>query len=136
MNDPDNAARVYKRFLTAWSGDGVVTRNYGFAQIDRGETQEGFRLVVKGYELDKDMVKRPIRVEDLGGKIGYERLLDAAAKGASGTNSVEGWLTVALLQHTGGHRDAAVSALQHAKEAGLDEATMDRFAAEIGKPAK
>ncbi|HMN39900.1 MAG TPA: hypothetical protein PKE29_03580 [Phycisphaerales bacterium] len=136
MNDPENAARVYKRYLSAWSGDGTVTRNLGFAQIDRGDVQDGFRSVVQGYRLEKDLIKRPIRMEDLGGKIGFERLLDAATKGAAGTNTAEGWLTVALLQHTGGNREAAGTAFQKAKEAGLDEDTMDLFAAEVGKPAK
>ncbi len=136
MNDPDNAARVYKRYLSVWSGDGTVTRNLGFAQIDRGEVQDGFRSVAKGYSLEKDLIKRPIRMEDLGGKIGFERLLDAAAKGAAGMNTPEGWLTVAILQHTGGQREATVSALQHAKEAGLAQDTMDMFALEIGKPSK
>jgi hypothetical protein len=136
MNDPDNAARVYKRYLSVWNGDGTVTRNLGFAQIDRGETQDGFKSVVQGYRLEKDLIKRPIRMEDLGGKIGYERLLDASAKAAAGSNTAEGWLTVALLQHTGGQHEAAVSALQHARDSGLDEATLDQFTLEIGKPAK
>jgi hypothetical protein len=136
MHDPDNAVRVYKRYLDAWNGDGTVTRNLGLAQVARGDTQEGFRNVIRGYKIEADLIKRPLSIDNLGGKIGFERLLDAASQAAAGTNTAEGWATVALLQHTSGNHDAAVTALQKARDAGLDQTILDRFTLEIGKPSK
>ena len=125
---------IYPPFYTD-NGDGTVTRNYGLAQIARGETQEGFRNVVRGYALETGLIKRPLRIEDLGGKVGFERMLDAASSAAAGSNSAEGWATVALLQHASGNKDATVAALQKARDAGLNQSTLDQFTLELVKPS-
>jgi tetratricopeptide (TPR) repeat protein len=134
MNDPANAIRAYLRYLGAWAGDGTAQRNYGFALIAHGDVQDGFRAVVKGYQLEADLAKRSLRKQDFGGDLGFQRVLDAAARGADSTNMPEGWLTVAILQHAAGNHDAAVTALQHARDAGLDQKLLDQFTLEIGKP--
>jgi hypothetical protein len=133
MADPENAARAYRRYLTAWGGDGTAARNYGFALVARGDVQEGFRNVVQGYRLENGLIRRPLRVQDLGGPVGFQRLLDAASRGADGTNTADGWLTVAILQNVAGQRDAAVNALQRARDAGLEQSLLDAFTLEFSR---
>lgn len=134
MGDAANAARAYQRYLSAWAGDGTAMRNMGFALIAKGDVQDGFRAVVQGYKLESGLLKRGLRIEDLGGEVGFSRLMDAAARGASGTNTAEGWLTVAILQHAAGRRDSAVNALQRSRDAGLEQGLLDQFTLEISKP--
>ncbi len=133
MGDPDNAVRVYSKYLTAWNSDGVATRNLGFAQIARGDAQDGARAVIRGYQLEPTMLQRPLAPGDLGGIGPFQRTLDNAARAASGSNSSEAWLTVAILQHAAGQRDQAVNALQKSRDAGLDKALLDQFTLELGK---
>ena len=133
MGDPDNAVRVYSRYLTAWNADGTVNRNLGFALIGRGDVPDGCRAVVRGYQLEPSMVQRPPTVEDLGGRMSFERILDGAARAAAGTNTAEAWLTVAILQNVAAQKDAAINALQKSRDAGLDKALLDSFTLELGK---
>ncbi|MFN7019816.1 MAG: hypothetical protein ACK4WH_00635 [Phycisphaerales bacterium] len=125
--DMANAARVYSRYLSAWDKDGTATRNLGLAQIGSGAPREGFSNVVTGYKLEPNLINRPLRVQDVGGAAAYSALLDQAARSADGLNNPDGWLTVAILQRMNGRTDAAVSALQKAREAGLDTETLDAF---------
>lgn len=131
--DADNAIRAYRRYLAAWNQDGTVTRNLGFAQILRGDVQDGFRAVVSGYKMETGLIDRPIRVQDLGGNFGFQRLLDAASRGADGTNTAEGWLTVAILQDLAGQSESAVNALQRARNAGLEQTLLDRFTLKLNR---
>lgn len=134
MGDHGNAVRVYKRYLAAWDKDGTATRNLGFAQIASGEAQDGFRNVAQGYRLEPDLAKRQLRPADLGGEVGYTRLLDAASRSADGVNTADAWLTVAILQHVGGKSDAAVTALQKSRDAGLGTDLLDQFTLQFSTP--
>lgn len=127
-----NASRVYGRYLTAWNGDGTVMRSYGLAMVGRGEVQDGFRAFVQGYRLEPTLFQRPARPADLGGNYGFQTLIDSASRGASGTNTPEGWFTFAMLNHYAGNRDAAVNALQRARDAGLDTTLLDAATLQIG----
>ena len=125
--DFDNASRVYRRYLQAWNGDGTAARNLGLSLIGRGDVQEGFRTFVDGYAAEPNLYNRPVRVVDVGGAFGFQRLLDAASRGADGTNTPQGWFTVAILQNLAGNREAATQASQRARDAGLDSATLDKL---------
>lgn len=127
IGDMTNAARVYGRYLAAWDKDGTATRNLGLAQIATGHPQEGFKNIVTGYKLEPSLLDRPLRMEDIGGASAHSALLDQAARSADGLNTADAWLTVAMLQHMGGQKYAAISALQKARDAGLDTATLDAF---------
>ena len=133
MGDPDNAARVYAKYLTAWNSDGTAVRNLGFAQLARGDAQEGARSVVRGYQLEPAMLQRPLSPNDLGGNVVFQRTLDNATRAAAGNNSPEGWLTVAILQHAAGQREQSVNALQRSRDAGLDKTLLDQFTLELSK---
>ncbi len=133
MGDPENAVRTYSKYLTAWNADGTVNRNLGFAQIAKGEVQDGFRAVVRGYTLEPSLVERPLSIDELGGKMFFQRILDGAARGAAGSNTSEAWLTVAILQNVAGQKDAAINALQRSRDAGLDKALLDSFTLELSK---
>lgn len=127
IGDMNNAARVYSRYLAAWDKDGTATRNLGLAQIASGAPREGFSNVVTGYKLEPNLINRPLRVQDVGGSAAYSALLDQATRSADNLNIPDGWLTVAILQQMNGRGDAAVSALQKARDAGLDAQTLDSF---------
>ena len=132
MGDPENAVRVYSRYLNTWSGDASVNRNYGFALIERGDMSRGFQAVLHGYQLDPDLIRRPLSADDFGGKQGFQRVLDAAAGGAAGSGTLEGWVSVAVLQHAGGQNEAALNVLQRARDAGLDKGLFDQFTRAFG----
>jgi len=133
MGDMENATRVYARYLAAWDKDGTATRNLGLAQVASGFPQEGFRNVVTGYKLEPGLISRQLRVQDVGGSAGFSRLLDAATRSADGINTPDAWLTVAVLNDMNLQRDAAIVALQKARDAGLDAATLDAFTIELSK---
>jgi tetratricopeptide (TPR) repeat protein len=133
MGDPDNAVRVYSKYLTAWNADGTAVRNLGFAQVERGDAQEGARAVIRGYQLEPQMLQRPLAPSDFGGIGPFQRTLDNATRAAAGNNTPEGWLTVAILQHATGQREQAVIALQKSRDAGLDKNLLDQFTLELSK---
>lgn len=133
MGDPDNAVRVYSKYLTAWNADGTAVRNLGFAQIARGDAQEGARSVVRGYQLEPTMLTRPLAPNDLGGNVIFQRMLDNATRAAAGNNTADAWLAVAILQHVAGQREQSVNALQRSRDAGLDKALLDQFTLELSK---
>lgn len=88
--DFNNASRVYNRYLSAWNGDGTVTRNLGFALIGKGDIQDGFRAVIHGYQLEPNLFDRPAHTSSLGGTYGFQALLDNATRGAAGANTPGG----------------------------------------------
>jgi hypothetical protein len=79
------------------------------------------------------MVQRPLTVEQLGGAIYFQRIMDGAVRAASGNNSAEGWLTVSLLQHVSGQHELASGSLKKAGEQGLDKNVLDAFTLEFSK---
>ena len=117
--------------IRTWNADGTVNRNYGFALIARGDVQEGFRAVTRGYTLEPGMLQRPLTIDELGGNSAFQRIIDSAARGAAGNNTSEAWLTVAILQNVAGQKDAAINALQRSRDAGLDKTLLDSFTLEF-----
>lgn len=125
MGDFDNASRVYQRYLSAWDGDGEVTRSLGVAMIGDGEAQDGFRTFVRGYQLESGLFHRELTAEDLGGATAAQKVLDAAVRGATASNTADAWFTVTILQATAGNREIAVQTLQKARDAGLSTSLLD-----------
>ncbi len=133
MGDPDNAVRVYSKYLTAWNADGTAVRNMGFAQIGRGDAGEGVKSVVRGYQLEPSMVQRPLAKSDFGGEGSFQKTLDNATRAAAGNNTPEAWLTVAILQHVANQKEQSINALQRSRDAGLDKTLLDQFTLELSK---
>lgn len=133
MGDPDNAVRVYSKYLSAWNSDGTAVRNMGFAQIGRGDAGEGAKSVVRGYQLEPSMVQRPLAKSDFGGEGSFQKTLDNATRAAAGNNTPEAWLTVAILQHVANQKEQSINALQKSRDAGLDKALLDQFTLELSK---
>lgn len=127
MSDWSNAIRVYNRYLAAWDKDGTATRNLGLAQIGAGFTQEGFRNVVRGHQLEADLINRPLRISDFGGPQGLQALIDASVLAADSSNSAEAWFTVAWLRSIGGADQAALDAVKKARDAGLSADLLDKL---------
>lgn len=133
MADWHNAVRVYKRYLSAWDKDGTAVRNLGLAQVGAGQVQEGFRNVVRGYELEPGLMDRAMRVSDFGGGgAGLRALIDAAVHGADATNTAEGWFTVAVLRSIAGEDEAALEAVKRARDAGLKADMLDQLTLRVG----
>lgn len=127
MSDWSNAIRVYNRYLAAWDKDGTATRNIGLAQIGAGFTQDGFRNVVRGHQLEAELINRPLRISDFGGPQGLQALIDASVHGADSSNSAEAWFTVAWLRSIGGDDQAALDAVKKARDAGLSADLLDKL---------
>lgn len=127
MSDWSNAIRVYNRYLAAWDKDGTATRNLGLAQIGAGFTQDGFRNVVRGHQLEADLINRPQRISDFGGPHGLQALIDASVLAADSSNSAEAWFTVAWLRSIGGEDQAALEAVKKARDAGLSADLLDKL---------
>ena len=133
MGDPDNAVRVYSKYLSAWNADGTAVRNMGFAQIARGDAGEGVKFVVRGYQLEPSMAQRPLAKSDFGGEGSFQKTLDNATGAAAGNNTPEAWLTVAILQHVANQKEQSINALQRSRDAGLDKTLLDQFTLELSK---
>lgn len=133
LADHDSAARVYRKYLSAWASDGTATRNFGLALVGRGDAQEGFRAVASGYTLEPDLFKRPLRVQDLGGPVGMQILIDQTTRSADGINSAEGWFTLAVVQSVAGQKDQALASLQRARSQGLSTSLLDTATLEFSR---
>ena len=135
MGDFPNAARVYQRYLSAWNGDGTVTRNLGLALIGKGDAARGLKLVSQGYRLEPTLFDRPLQPNDAGGPTNFQKLLDATTSAASGNNTPDGWFALAMMYQAMGNRDSAITALQKARDTGLDTTLLDAATLRIAGPA-
>lgn len=133
LSDWKNAARVYNRYLRAWDQDGTATRNLGLAQIAAGEVKEGFANVARGYQLEPDLMDRPVKVSNLGGDAALQTMIDEAVRGADIEKTADGWFTVAVLRSITGDSDQAANARQRAKDAGLSADLLDQLTLQVAR---
>lgn len=133
LGDADNAARVYRRYLSGNASDGTAYRNFGIALLARGESQEGFKAFASGYRIEPQLFTRAFRVSDLGTPQSLDRTMDAAVRGATSVNTAEGWFTLAMLNTLAGQREQALNASQKAKEAGLENTLLDALTLRISQ---
>jgi len=125
LGDLDNAARLYQRYLATYSNDAYAQRGLGLVELGRGNALEGSRWLASAYRTDRTLTLSPPSPEGVGGTAVYQRMLDTAVGYADQARTPESWLSVAVLQHGLGQREAALQSMQRAREAGLEVAMLD-----------
>jgi hypothetical protein len=133
LGDLDNAARLYQRYLGTYSNDAFAQRGLGLVELGRGNALEGSRWIAAAYRAERTLAVSPPSPEGVGGTAVYQRMLDTAVAQATRAPSPEGWLSVAILQHGTGQRDAALQSLQRARETGLDVSLLDAMTAAVAR---
>ncbi len=133
LGDLENAARLYQRYLGTYSSDAFAQRGLGLVELGRGNALEGTRWIAAAYRAERSLSVSPPSPEGVGGTAVYQRMLDTAVAHASSTPSPEGWLSVAILQHGLGQRDAALQSMQRAREAGMEVGVLDAMTAAIAR---
>jgi hypothetical protein len=133
LGDLDNAARLYQRYLGTYSNDAFAQRGLGLVELGRGNALEGARWIAAAYRAERTLAVSPPSPEGVGGTAVYQRMLDTAVAQTTRAPSPEGWLSVAILQHGIGQRDAALQSLQRARETGLDVSLLDAMTAAVAR---
>lgn len=133
LGDLENAARLYQRYLGTYSNDAFAQRGLGLAELGRGNALEGARWIAAAYRAERSLSVSPPSPEGVGGTAVYQRMLDTAVAHASQSPSPESWLSVAILQHGLGQRDASLQSMQRAREAGLEVGVLDSMTVAIAR---
>ncbi len=133
LGDLENAARLYQRYLGTYANDAFAQRGLGLVELGRGNAVEGSRWIAAAYRAERSLSVSPPSPEGVGGTAVYQRMLDTAVANASRTPSPEAWLSVAILQHGLGQRDAALQSMQRARESGMEVGVLDAMTAAIAR---
>jgi hypothetical protein len=133
LGDLENAARLYQRYLGTYANDAFAQRGLGLVELGRGNAVEGSRWIAAAYRAERSLSVSPPSPEGVGGTAVYQRMLDTAVANASRATSPEAWLSVAILQHGLGQREAALQSMQRAREAGMEVGVLDAMTAAIAR---
>lgn len=133
LGDLENAARLYQRYLAAYSNDPYAQRGMALAELGRGNALEGTRWMAAAYRGERSLAVSPPSPEGVGGTAVYQRMLDSAVLHAGQARTPEAWLSVAVLQHGLGQREASLQSLQRAREAGLDVTLLDAMTGAVAR---
>lgn len=133
LGDTASALRVYQRHVGRHPGDVLAVRSMGFAMIDLGDTENGVRQVERAYRIDPTLARAPfdrqqLRDADTFGDT-LDRVTALAGKLDSKPEASAAWLTVAVMMQADGRNEPARSALDKAKEAGLNTKVVEELGA-------
>lgn len=133
---PADAKRLALQHAKDVPDDADLLRFIALADLAVRDPDEAFAMMKGAYAHDLELADRPMVPADYGlTDSRFRELLGTASAHANKLKSVAGWFTLAVMLQADNKKNAAWSALQKAKAAGLDLQTFDRFAA-ILKPVK
>jgi hypothetical protein len=130
LGDWESAVRVYSEHVARYPGDVEALRSLGIALIAMGQVEAGVTHVERAYRIDPTLAQRHFNASLLNER-SLQGILDHAAQRASISNRAEPWLAVAVLMQAQGKHDAARSALDRARELGLDKLVADWMDSQI-----
>jgi hypothetical protein len=140
LGDAASATRVYGEHVQHHPGDVQAVRNLGFALIESGEVQQGTEQVERAYRIDPALAANSFDRQLLRDPVEFQASLDRvttfAAQSQGRPEAGAAWLTVSVLMQADGRIEPARSALEKAKEAGLNDKVVESMRAQMPYPEK
>lgn len=133
----DQARSLFDEHLKAQPDDVEASRQFAMCLIEAKELDSGLSMLRDLYTNDPTLAERPYAGDAVGHDAG--RLREMVAKvtpHAHKVKSPSAWLGVVVLMQAEGRKAAALKILDRAKDAGLERAVVERFAATLAPPPK
>lgn len=116
----DEAARLYRQYLSENPEDAVVRRLFGLVLLDRMKVREGVDAIFAAYKAQPRLATDPISTDDVpGGATAMRKRFSNALAQAQRANSAEAYFVAAVLAQGEGRDEVARRVLDKAKLEGL-----------------
>jgi hypothetical protein len=136
FGDSKAAIVAYQSIVKSYPNDSESLRALGLSLIDNGQVGDGVAIIGMAYRADATLAANPIPRDVYGKATNLRNNLTRVSSYANREKSASAWLTLAVLMQAEGRTQPALTMVERAQAAGLEQQIAQELISALPAPSR